>query len=125
MASSPLLLFKSGSFRRPKEAPRDISGTSPDSATTQESTSPLRLRRVFTTHACRRANTRKRDVGFVSAGTAHGSPVQWRMASLMKKPLGVAHSVPLGPGFGFNRSVMSLPTELTVSFSHSRGTTRS
>lgn len=100
MASSPLLLFKSGSFRRPKEAPRDLSG-SPDATSTPQTTSPLRLRRVFTTHACRRTNNRRRDAGT----TAHGSPVQWRMASLMRKPLGVAHSVPLGPGFGFNRSV--------------------
>lgn len=43
----------------------------------------LKLRRVFTTHACRRQRPESK-LG------------QYRMLSLIKKPLGIAHSVPLG-----------------------------
>ena len=44
----------------------------------------LKLRRVFTTHACRR---RRQD---------NEKLPHWRMSSFVKKPLGVANSVPLG-----------------------------
>ena len=53
---------------------------------------PPRLRRVFTTHACRRQR---------QSDTKNG---QFRMASLIKKPLGTAHSVPLGQSVNFRYS---------------------
>ena len=53
---------------------------------------PPRLRRVFTTHACRRQ--RQNDT----------KNSQFRMASLIKKPLGIAHSVPLGQSVNFRYS---------------------
>jgi hypothetical protein len=131
-SSSPLLLFKSKSFRRHRDhsdSPTRIgSGRHPDgdvdsgsgggassalSASDMGSNnSPHRLRRVFTTHACRRRPTESKNLGG-PIPPGHASPVQFRrMTSLMKKPLGIAHSVPLGvPGLvcgplNFNRLEM-------------------
>ena len=126
-SSSPLLLFKSKSFRRHRDhsdSPTRIgSGHMPDGVDSgsgggasalasdgSQNNSPHRLRRVFTTHACRRRPTESKTLG---GPPGHASPVQFRrMTCLMKKPLGIAHSVPLGvPGLvcgplNFNRLEM-------------------
>lgn len=101
-------LFKSASVRQHRN-PAGASGggglTVPSSSSSQLDTSPQRLRRVFTTHACRRR--RKEELAAQHpAGSGSGS-APWRMSSLMKKPLGIAHSVPLGCTLHFNRSAMS------------------
>lgn len=113
-SASPLLLFKSKSFRRHRDTsgsptrtlglPDGVedggggvagaSGGGPDSSLSSGNNSPHRLRRVFTTHACRRRPTEAKSLG---GPPGHASPIQFRrMTSLMKKPLGIAHSVPLG-----------------------------
>lgn len=127
-SASPLLLFKSKSFRRHRDTsgsptrtlghgPDSVEGASGDgpggssslsSSTDSQHNSPHRLRRVFTTHACRRRPTETKNLG-CPVPPGHASPIQFRrMTSLMKKPLGIAHSVPLGvPGLcgplNFNR----------------------
>ncbi|KAI9563608.1 hypothetical protein GHT06_011072 [Daphnia sinensis] len=112
--SSPLLLFKSKSFRRPRntsgsptralgspDGAAAISGGPGPSSTSSECDPPHRLRRVFTTHACRRRPAEVKSLGPIAG---HASPIQFRrMTSLMKKPLGIAHSVPLGVPLNFNR----------------------
>lgn len=107
MSSSPLLLFKSGSLRRhpTKKADGQLGAVGGEAVGGGQSESsgqlepPHRLRRVFTTHACRRRSGRQ-EVKTAAAG--HASPLHWRMTALMKKPLGIANSVPLGANF--NRS---------------------
>jgi len=71
-------LTPSESFRSPSVASGNVA--SPEFPPKHQ----LKLRRVFTTHACRR---RRQD----SEKLPH-----WRMSSFMKKPLGIANSVPLG-----------------------------
>lgn len=112
-SASPLLLFKSKSFRRHRDTsdsptrtlglPDGVedgggagaSGGGPDSSLSSGNNSPHRLRRVFTTHACRRRPTEAKSL--IGGPPGHASPIQFRrMTSLMKKPLGIAHSVPLG-----------------------------
>lgn len=103
MSSSPLLLFKSGSLRR--RTTTDAAGIGlPDEGNSAipQPEPPHRLRRVFTTHACRRSGRSARQQEVKTAG--HASPLQWRMTAFMKKPLGIANSVPLGVPLNFNRS---------------------
>lgn len=103
MSSSPLLLFKSGSLRRRTTTDAAGIGRQDESSSTiPQSEPPHRLRRVFTTHACRRSSRSGRQQEVKTAG--HASPLQWRMTAFMKKPLGIANSVPLGVPLNFNRS---------------------
>ncbi len=140
-SASPLLLFKSKSFRRHRDSsgsptrtlglPDSVeggggagasgaSGGGPggDSSLSSDNNSPHRLRRVFTTHACRRRPTEAKSLGG-PIPPGHASPIQFRrMTSLMKKPLGIAHSVPLGvPGLcgplNFNRLEAPVPNSQT------------
>ncbi len=106
------MLFKSGSLRRHRDSSGGSRGNLDDGGgggasgngqgsgvdSGDQLDPPHRLRRVFTTHACRRRPNRP-EVN--TAG--HASPLQWRMKSFMKKPLGIAHSVPLGAPLNFNR----------------------
>ena len=123
-SASPLLLFKSKSFRRHRDTsgsptrtlglPDGVEGGGAGASgggpggSSPDNNSPHRLRRVFTTHACRRRPTEAKSLGGPMP-PGHASPIQFRrMTSLMKKPLGIAHSVPLGvPGLcgplNFNR----------------------
>lgn len=121
---SPLLLVKSGSLRYKSTSSMtpSIKETSPSTEDSASggggSTSPSladqlpKLRRVFTTHACRRRRKeeiqKKQERHLVVPGlTVCASPVlgSWRMSSAAgRRPtLGVAHSLPLGHP-NFNRS---------------------
>ena len=75
----------SGSFRyrSPHRSPLQTEPNAADAAEFPPK-DQHRLRRVFTTHACRR---RRQDAE---------TPALWRMSTFIKKPLGIAHSLPLG-----------------------------
>ncbi len=124
---SPLLLVKSGSLRYKstssmtpsiKETSPSAEGSATGGGSASGPTSPSltdqlpKLRRVFTTHACRRRRKeeiqKKQERHLVVPGlTVCASPVlgSWRMSSAVgRRPtLGVAHSLPLGHP-AFNRS---------------------
>ncbi|KAK4026735.1 hypothetical protein OUZ56_015761 [Daphnia magna] len=127
--SSPLLLFKSKSFRRPRNTSGSptralgsadgASGGAGPSSSSSECDPPHRLRRVFTTHACRRCPAEVKSLGPVAG---HASPIQFRrMTSLMKKPLGIAHSVPLGVPLNFNRQIPRCRSCVISAISHIEG----
>ena len=90
-----LLLKPSGSFRhylsgRDGSSASREGARSPRSGSVSGDASPefppkdqLKLRRVFTTHACRRRRQESAP-----------APGYWRMSSVVKKPLSIANSVP-------------------------------